>query len=269
MSQTREIVTFGHPVGGWAMSAVIPGAEPWSVDGDRPHGALVLHGFTGNPDSMRGLAEAFAAAGFHVEMPLLPGHGTVVADMIPTRWADWLGAAESAYQRLAGRCEQVVVAGLSMGGVLTLRLGADHPDIAGLVCVNPAAAPPARELLEAVREMLAGGMELMPGIGSDIADPDATEKAYPETPLAAILSLVEDGLTPVTAEYPAMRIPLLLFTSPQDHVVEPAQSDYLAEHYGGPVERVPLMRSYHVATQDYDKQLIFDRSVAFAETVTA
>ena len=30
-----------------------------------------------------------------------------------------------------------------------------------------------------------------------------------------------------------------------------------------------LERSYHVATQDYDKQLIFDASIEFAKKVTA
>ena len=65
-----------------------------------------------------------------------------------------------------------------------------------------------------------------------------------------------------------MQMPLLLLTSPQDHVVEPAQSDFLASTYGGPVERVTLERSYHVATQDYDKDLIFESSVAFARRVT-
>ena len=55
--------------------------------------------------------------------------------------------------------------------------------------------------------------------------------------------------------------------SPQDHVVEPAQSDYLAANYGGTVERLTLERSYHVATQDYDKELIFTEAVAFANRV--
>ncbi len=250
---------------------IIPGAEPWSHAGDGRHGALVIHGFTGNPDSMRGLAEAFANAGFHVEMPLLPGHGTAVEDMVPTRWADWAGEAEAAYQRLVARSVKVVVAGLSMGGTLTLRLGADHPDIAALVCVNPVTAPigPLNDLVQSARDMLAAGAEVMPGIGSDIAEPGVQEKAYPETPLAGIISLVEDGVAPLTAAYPTMRIPLLLFTSPQDHVVPPEQSDYLAEHYGGEVERVTLERSYHVATQDYDRDLIFAEAVKFAERATA
>ncbi len=102
-----------------------------------------------------------------------------------------------------------------------------------------------------------------------IADPDAKESAYDGTPLAPLLSLVNDGLAPLGAEYPNMRQPLLLMNSPQDHVVEPAQAEYLAAHYGGPLERITLERSYHVATQDYDKELIFEATVAFAHRVTA
>ena len=85
---------------------------------------LVLHGFTGNPQSMRPLAEAVAKAGFTVDLPLLPGHGTAVEDLIPKRWEDWSGAAESAYQALAARCDRVLVTGLSVGGTLRPRSSA-------------------------------------------------------------------------------------------------------------------------------------------------
>ncbi|HUC32723.1 MAG TPA: alpha/beta fold hydrolase [Ilumatobacteraceae bacterium] len=251
------------------MTALIPGAEPWSHTGEGPHGALVIHGFTGNPGSMRGLAEAFAAAGFHVEMPLLPGHGTVVDDMVPTRWSDWSAAAEEAYQTIAARADKVVVAGLSMGGALTLRVGADHSEVAGLVCVNPATQPQPPEVLDMLHGMLDDGTELMPAIGSDIADPDAKESAYEATPLRALLSLVDDGLAPLAKEYAGMRMPLLLLNSPQDHVVDPGQAEFLADNYGGPLERVILERSFHVATQDFDKELIFESAVAFARRVTS
>ena len=251
------------------MTDIIAGAEPLSHNGTSPHGVLVLHGFTGNPGSMRGVADAMVAAGFHVEMPLLPGHGTRVADMMPTRWADWSAAADAAYQRLAARSSKVVVVGLSMGGALTLRLGADHPEIAGLVCINPATQPMPAEMIAMVEGMVAEGTESMPAIGSDIADPDVKESAYEATPLAPLLSLMVDGLAPLAQCYGAMHMPLLLMNSPQDHVVEPAQAEFLASNYGGPVERLSLERSYHVATQDYDRQLIFDEAVAFAHRVCA
>jgi len=247
---------------------IMAGAEPWSHNGEGSHGALVLHGFTGNPGSMRGVAEALAAKGFHVEMPLLPGHGTSVDDMLPTRWPDWVGEAEAAYQRLSARAQHVVVVGLSMGGALTLRIGADHPEVAGLVCINPVTKSQPAEVIEMLRGMVEGGTSVMPGIGSDIADPDAKENAYDGTPLEPLMSML-DGVASLGAEFPAMRMPLLLLTSPQDHVVEPSNGDFLAETYGGPVERISLERSYHVATQDYDKELIFEATTEFASRVAA
>lgn len=249
--------------------SLIPGAEAWSHAADGARGALVLHGFTGNPGSMRGLAEAFADAGYDVELPRLPGHGTTIDDMLTTRWADWSGEADRAYKSLADRCRSVVVAGLSMGGSLTLWLAGQHHEIAGIVCINPATQPQPPEIVDILEAMLVGGTTIMPGIGSDIADPAAHETAYEGTPLPCLIDFVDSGLAVIAPTYASLRMPLLLLNSPQDHVVEPAQSEFLATHYGGPLERVRLERSYHVATQDYDKDIIFAESVAFANRVTA
>lgn len=244
---------------------IIPGAEPWSSEGGT-HGVLVLHGFTGNPQSMRPLAEALAAAGFTVDLPLLPGHGTAIEDMVPTRWADWSGAAEDAYRALAARCDQVAVAALSMGGGLAVHLAALHPEIAGLALVNPLIVAPGEELRDLIRQLLEDGLETTDGIGSDIAKEGVVEAAYAGTPLAAALSLFEgiDGLRPHLAE---VRCPVLLLTSPEDHVVPPESGDTLAAEASGPVERVVLERSYHVATLDWDAPLIEERVVAFAGQV--
>lgn len=247
----------------------IPGAEPLSVVGKRDAGVLILHGFTGNPGSMRGLAEACVAAGFHVEMPQLAGHGTAMEDMIPTRWADWSRDAETAYQTLSKRVSKVVVMGLSMGGALTLWVGAEHPEVMGLVCVNPATQPQAPEVMEMLKGMVDSGVEVMDGIGSDIAEPGVVETAYPGTPLAALYSFQVDGLMPLSKRYSTTKMPLLLFSSIQDHVVSPSDSDALMAEYGGPKEQVKLERSFHVATQDYDKGIIFEGAVAFAQRVTA
>lgn len=245
---------------------LIPGAEPWSHAGG-PHGALVLHGFTGNPGSMRGLAEALAAAGFTVELPRLPGHGTTVEDMIPTGFPDWLATAEAAYADLAARCEKVVVVGLSMGGSLTAWLGSDHPEIAGLVCINAIVSEP-EGMKEAVQAMVAEGVDRFPGIGSDIAQPDVVESAYADTPLAPLLTLF-DAAAEFDERLGRISSPLLIVTSPQDHVVPPENSDLLAARATGPVERLTAERSYHVVTMDYDKDEVEAATVAFARKVTA
>jgi carboxylesterase len=246
---------------------VMRGAEPFSAPGG-PHGALVLHGFTGCPQSMRGLGEAFAAAGFAVELPRLPGHGTSVEDMVETDWSDWSAAADAAYQELAARCERVVVAGMSMGGTLALWLATRHPEIAGLVLVNPAVGTPVDG--EAMRaplvELLNTGERLTAGLSNDLADPNATELAYDQTPIAGLVSLLDaiEALYPHLSE---IACPLLLMVSPQDHVVPPGAREALAATVSGPIEEVTLERSYHVATIDYDRDLIEERAVEFAGRV--
>ena len=249
------------------MFDVLPGAEAWSAEGG-PAGVLVMHGFTGNPSSMRPLAEALAAAGFTVELPRLPGHGTTIEDMVGTGWDEWSGEAEAAYQRLAARCEQVVVVGLSMGGTLVCWLASRHPEIAGVVAINAAVEPAADSFLEALEGMLRDGVTIMPGVGSDIADPDVKESAYEGSPVAGMLTLMKAGQA-LDADLAEIRCPVLVITSRQDHVVPPSSSDHLASRVSGPVERVWLDRSYHVATLDYDRPEIEQRTIEFAKKVTS
>lgn len=248
------------------MPDVLPEAEPLSVDGG-PVGCLVIHGFTGNPSSMRPIAEAMADAGHSVEMPRLPGHGTTVEDMNTTSWADWTAEVEAAYQRLADRCDHVVAVGLSMGGTLTAWIGSQHPEIAGLVFIN-AAAERSDEMRSGLQAMVDGGDEYMDGIGSDVADPEVTESAYATVPLAPLVSML-DAVADLQDRLGSITAPALIMTSPQDHVVAPTASDHLAQTLGGPVERVTLERSYHVATIDFDRDLIIDRIGDFVARVTA
>jgi carboxylesterase len=245
---------------------LLEGAEPFSAPGG-PDGALVFHGFTGSPHSIRGVARALAGAGLAVEAPLLPGHGTSMDDMLRTGWDDWRATAEEAYDDLAGRCRRVVVAGLSVGGSLATSVAADHPDVAGLVVVNPYIDPPALSFQDILRGLLAEGETVIPShLGSDIADGEAREVGYSGTPIAPLLSLCEglDRLLPRLAD---VTCPVLVMTSVEDHVVPPVSSDVLAEHVSGPVERVRLENSFHVATLDHDRDEIERRAVDFARKV--
>lgn len=201
--------------------------------------------------------------------PLLPGHGTSVDDLERAGWEQWLSAAAAACAELAAACERVVVAGLSMGGSLACRLAADHPDVvAGVVAVNPFIDPPAESFREAVRAMLADGIRRAPGIGGDAADPSVEETAYDELPLAALLSLCA-GLDDLLERLPRITCPVLVVTSRVDHVVPTVSSDVLAERVAGPVERVWLERSWHLATLDAERDDVARRAVGFANGLGA
>jgi carboxylesterase len=225
-------------------------------------GALVLHGLTGSTQSVAGLAAALERAGFHVEAPMLPGHGTTPEDLDGCGWADWTAAAEAAYRRLPA---PVVAVGLSMGGALAAGVCARHAEVRGLAVVNPLIDPPAPSFLEALEGFLAAGERFLPGIGGDLADPAAEEVAYDRLPVAALLS-ASQGLAELRPRLGDVRCPVLILSSRHDHVVPSVSGDVLAEAVAGPVERVWLENSAHVATLDLDRNELERRVVAFAGT---
>ena len=245
---------------------VVPGAEPWSSDGDEV-GILVLHGFTGSPKSMRPWAEALAAEGWTVRLPLLPGHGTSWQDMNLTTWEDWYAEVEKNLRELQSRCTTVFVMGLSMGGSLTLRLAEQHGDaIAGIVLVNPAVHSERldRHLLPVLQRFIGS----FPGISNDIAKPGQDEGAYDKIPLKAAHSLSQLWKQ-VKADIAKVTQPMILFRSAVDHVVEPSNAEFILSHVSSTdKEEVVLADSFHVATLDYDAEVIVRDSIAFVRRLT-
>lgn len=249
------------------MTQVIEGAQAWSAEGRRDVGVLVLHGLTGNPVSLRPLAESLAGDGYHVELPRLPGHGTRWQDLARTTWRDWAREANAALELLRARTSAQVAVGLSMGGTLSLHLAITRPDdLAGIVLINPTVKlrDPRRKALPALKWVVPG----LPGIGNDIAKPGGDEKPYPKMPLKALSSLV-DLQRRVRARLGEVGLPMLVLTSRQDHVVDVADSRLVMDRVTSDErEQVWLERSYHVATLDHDAAEIEQRVAAFIEKVT-
>lgn len=240
---------------------VLPGAEPIDLPGG-PIGALLSHGFTGTTQSMRPWAEHLAAAGLTVSAPRLPGHGTRWQDMNATRFSDWYGELERAFEDLQARCDSVFVMGLSMGGTLALRLAELRPsDVAGLVLVNASLGTDRKDAKLA--PVLSKVVPSFPGIGSDINKQGETELAYDRIPLKAAASL-QKAWPVVCADLSKITCPVLVYRSRVDHVVPPVSGELLLKGLaGGTVQERVLEDSFHVATLDNDAPTIFAGSVDF------
>ncbi len=242
---------------------LVPGAEPFAFPGAEAGsgtGVLLIHGFTGSPFSMRPWGEQLAAEGFAVRAPLLPGHGTSWRDCNLTTEDDWLQAVTGAFDQLAADCDRVVVAGLSMGGTLAVRLAELRPeDVAGLVLVNPSLLT--QRLDAKLLPLLARITPSWAPIANDIKKPGVTELAYPKLPTRAVLGL-RRLWTATRADLAKVTAPLLVFRSVTDHVVEPASVQLLLAGVSSTdVTEVLLEDSYHVATLDNDAPRIFAGSV--------
>jgi carboxylesterase len=216
---------------------------------------------------MRPWGDALAAAGLSVLCPRLPGHGTRWQELNLTLWQDWYAEIERAFDDLSGRCDEVFVMGLSMGGTLALRLAEQRADsVAGLVLVNPSVTSlnKAAKLLPVLKWVVPS----VKGVGDDIKKEGVTELAYKRTPLKAAASLGQLWKI-VRADLPLVTAPLLIYRSIDDHVVEPVSTETVLTGVASTDKEERLLRhSYHVATLDNDAPEIFAGSVEFVRTHT-
>jgi carboxylesterase len=244
---------------------VLAGAEPFFHTGGAT-GALLCHGFTGSPATLRPWADYLAAAGLSVSLPRLPGHGTTWQEMGRTRWQDWYAEIERAYGELQGHTSEIFAMGISMGGCLALRLAEQHgPEVAGLVLVNPSLTDTKVALLAPVLKLVVPSLK---GIGSDIKKEGAHEISYDRVPVRAAASLPQ--LWKLTRQRLAeVTQPVLVYHSTADHVVGPASMQVLrAALPAGQLTVRECGNSYHVATLDNDADAIFAGSLEFVRIHT-
>lgn len=95
----------------------------------KPRGvAVLLHGLTDSPYSMKYVAKDYQQHGFIAVVPRLPGHGTAPGALTAVEWEQWLAASRLAVReatRLAGRDVPLHLVGYSNGGALALKYTLD------------------------------------------------------------------------------------------------------------------------------------------------
>lgn len=117
------------------MKIVLP--KPFTFEsGERA--VLLLHGFTGNSADVRMLGRYLEGKGYTCHAPHYKGHGVPPEELVHTGPDDWWEDVIKGYQFLKDKGhESIAVAGLSLGGVFSLKLGYTVP-IKGIV---PMCAP--------------------------------------------------------------------------------------------------------------------------------
>lgn len=232
----------------------MPGAEPFLFQGGRL-GCLLVHGFTGAPNEMRGLGTCLHEAGHTALGPRLTGHGTDLSDLHRARWQDWVADVIDANHLLQGLCDHVVAIGLSMGGVLSLLLASLEP-IDGVVTLStPYELPPDPRARFA--RLLSPIIRTYPKVHRRISPPAEGHVSYPAYSMRAIAEL--DALLRVMrGRLPDVHQPVLSIHSKQDASVAPEAMTRLhrglvhaADH-----SMLWLETGKHVVTEDVSREQV-------------
>jgi carboxylesterase len=222
-------------------------------EGGRANGAaaLCLHGLTGTPYEVRPLGEALVARGIRARGICMAGHGGSVSDLARSTRQDWIDRAAAELAALRGEHDRVFLVGVSMGGLVSLRL-AQSEQLAGLVVVGVplVLAPPIPQLLPLVRLFVSS----RPKRGSDIQDPAARARhpglsAMPFDSVRELIRLQSE----VIPELDQVEAPILVAHGQQDRTARPRDAHRVHDEVGSAEKELFLLaRSGHVATVDYD-----------------
>jgi carboxylesterase len=218
---------------------------------------------------MRYLGERLNKEGYHIFAPLHPGHGTSIKELNRIKWEEIYRSVEELFKDIRDEFKEVFVAGLSMGGLLTLKLAIDYGDdiksAAALSTPMKFGEWKARILLPVAA--VTGLKYLIPDVPKafqDVADKrEDTHVCYDHDSVTASVSIVK-LMKLVRSNLHLISTPLLVMQSRQDTVVAFESVDIIYNGVSSKIkERSIVEKSLHTITVDVEKEVVADKVVSF------
>ncbi|AOA57537.1 alpha/beta hydrolase [Acinetobacter larvae] len=251
-------------------------------------GILLIHGLTGTPNEMRGVARNFHQAGYSVYGVQLAGHCGTVQDLVKTQWQDWYASVQHGVAQLKQHVDEVFIVGLSMGALLALAYASQHK-VAGVICYSPTfqydgwSIPTWSKYLGPLLLPPIHYLKLFSNRTFDEAEPygiknenlrarivhamhheDSAEAGLPGNPWRSVYQLqrlakyVKNNLYKITA-------PTLCLHAYHDDIAARKNSQIIFNHVQGPKKLVWLYNSYHMVTIDNDRKQVIQESLDFIQ----
>ncbi|HPI77973.1 MAG TPA: alpha/beta fold hydrolase [bacterium] len=189
--------------------------------GKSEYGVLALHGFTSAIDTVSGIEPFLKEKKIPYRFPILRGHGTIPHNLVGVTFQDWYDDAEKALLELYERAEKIIVVGLSMGGLVSIELGINHPDKVSNVVLIAAAlkfADPMSVLSPALAKVFKFWDS--PNSYNDEYMKEKNNRNYSFFATDSFASLLEASKE-VEKRLPLFDRPVLILQSKKDTVVDP------------------------------------------------
>ncbi len=223
---------------------------------------LLIHGFTGTHYEMDPLAEYLEKLGHKTKNITLPGHETTPEDMAQTKWHQWTTYAQKELDELKQKYEKVYVAGLSMGGAITLYLGANNPDLQGIITMATPYKPTnwkmqALAYLPFLKYLIPWNKPLEEE-WEDKEREKLHKSYYDKFHTQSVLELIQ-LLNNVKKLLPQITIPILSIHSKNDVIILPVQTKEIHERIGSKDKTAAFLKNgAHVVTMDAGREEAFE-----------
>lgn len=238
--------------------------KPFTFEGGK-RAVLLLHGFTGNSSDVRMLGRYLEKRGYTSHAPHYKGHGVPPEELVHTGPEDWWKDVMDGYQHLKDLgYEEIAVAGLSLGGVFSLKLGYTVP-VKGIV---PMCAPMYIKSEEVMYEgVLAYAREFKKyeGKSEDVIDQEMQKFAKtPMDTLRALQELIKEVRNNVDMIY----APTFVVQARNDHMINTDSANIIYDSIESPEKQIKWFEeSGHVITLDKEKEQLHEDVYQFLESL--
>lgn len=236
--------------------------EPFTFKAGK-RAVLLLHGFTGNSADVRMLGRFLEKKGYTCHAPHYKGHGVPPEALVHTGPTDWWKDVMGGYEFLKKNgYDEIAVAGLSLGGLFSLKLGYTVP-IKGIV---PMCAPMSVKS-EAVmyQGVLDYARKYKEHEGKAAEQIEEEMDAFRKTPLKtlkalqALISEVRNHLNWIDA-------PTFVVQARHDQMIHPESANIIYRSIESGLKKLTWYeQSGHVITFDKERHQLHEDIYAFLE----
>ncbi|MEW9502091.1 alpha/beta hydrolase [Jeotgalibacillus marinus] len=238
--------------------------KPFFFEGGK-RAVLLLHGFTGNSSDVRMLGRFLEKNGYTSHAPHYKGHGVPPEELVKTGPKDWWKDVMKGYDHLKSQgYEEIAVAGLSMGGVFSLKLGYTVP-VKGIVSMCAPMYIKSEEVM--YKGVLEYAREFKKYEGKDDDQIEKEMKDFAQTPmntLQALQKLIGDVRDSVDMIY----TPTFVVQGRHDHMINTDSANII---YDGVETDQKKLKWYeesgHVITLDKEKEQLHQDVLRFLDSL--
>ncbi|WP_440857428.1 alpha/beta hydrolase [Staphylococcus shinii] len=224
---------------------------------------LLLHGFTGNSSDVRQLGRFLQKKGYTSYAPQYEGHAAPPEEILKSSPFVWLKDALDGYDFLVEKgYDEIVVAGLSLGGCYALKLSLNR-DVKGIITMcSPMYIKTEGAMFEGVLEYARNFKKYE---GKDEATiQKEMDNFKPTDTLKELQGQIED----VREHIDEVMDPLLVIQAEQDQMINTDSANIIYNESESDDKDIKwYANSGHVITIDKEKELVFQDVYNFLESL--
>ncbi|MDE3840075.1 carboxylesterase [Bacillus methanolicus] len=236
--------------------------QPFTFEGGK-RAVLLLHGFTGNSADVRMLGRFLEKKGYTCHAPHYKGHGVPPEELVHTGPEDWWKDVLEGYEFLKKRGhDEIAVAGLSLGGVFSLKLGYTVP-VKGII---PMCAPMYIKSEEVMyKGVLEYAREFKKREGKSEEQIEQEMAEFAKTPMKTLKSL-QELIADVRNHVDMIYAPTFVVQGRHDKMINIDSANIIYNKVQSDVKKIKWYEdSGHVITLDKEKDQLHEDVYQFLE----